>query len=150
EQGSAVSWTHTLGSLAGSGVVTDGLGFLYNNFVGHFNPVQGYWDSILPGKRGGGGSPLLIYKDGKLVMSIGAPGGSRIFTAILQVLVNVIDFGMTMKEAVEAPRFHSEEKNILYIEPTFYDKIKKELEKRYNVVRSTYMSRVQAVWKDPI
>lgn len=149
EQGSAVSWTHTLGSLAGSGVVTNGLGFLYNNFVGHFNPVHGYWDSILPGKRGGGGSPLLIYKDGKLVMSIGAPGGSRIFTAILQVLVNVIDFGMSMQEAVEAPRFHSEEKNILYIEPSLSDKIKEELEEKYNVVRSTYMSRVQAVWKDP-
>lgn len=149
ELGNAVSWTHTLGSLAGSGVITEELGFLYNNFVGHFNPLQGYWDSIIPGKRGGGGSPLLIYKDGELVMAIGAPGGSRIFTAIMQVLINVIDFDMSLKEAVEAPRFHSEEKDIIYLEPSLSEEIEKELLKTYKVIRSSYMSRVQAVWKDP-
>lgn len=150
EEGTAVSWTHTLGSLAGSGVVTEGLGFLYNNFVGHFNPMPGAWDSILPGKRGGGGSPLFLYKDGKLVMAIGAPGGSRIFTAMMQVIINVVDFGMTMQEAVKVPRFHSEEKDILYIEPEFSAETEKTLGEKYNVRRSTYMSRVQAVWKDPV
>lgn len=150
EQGSAVSWTHTLGSIGGSGVVTPGLGFLYNNFVGHFNPVAGHWDSILPGKRGGGGAPLMLYKDGKLVMAIGAPGGSRIITAVLQVILNVIDHGMSMEEAVTVPRFHSEEQNKLFVEPEIPESLVEQLQaKHYQVLRSSYMSRVQAIWIDP-
>lgn len=150
EEGSAVSWTHTLGSIGGSGVVTPGLGFLYNNFVGHFNPIHGNWDSILPGKRGGGGAPLILYKDGKPVMVIGAPGGSRIITAVLQVILNVIDHGMTMGEAVTVPRFHSEEKNKLFLEPEISEDMIIHLQKKnYDVLRSTYMSRVQAIWIDP-
>lgn len=149
EEGSAVSWTHTLGS--GSGVVTPGLGFLYNNFVGHFNPLHGHWDSILPGKRGGGGAPLLLYKDGELVMVIGAPGGSRIITAVLQVILNVIDHNMSMKEAVTIPRFHSEEKNYIFLEPAIPDNVVKDLQSADNIIfRSTYMARVQAILKNPI
>lgn len=149
KDGSAVSWTHTLGSMGGSGTVTENLGFLYNNFVGHFNPVHGYWNSILPGKRGGGGAPLLIYKDGKLAMVIGAPGGSRIITAVFQTILNVIDHGMSMQDAVDATRFHSEEKNIIYLEPHFTNEIANDLQKKYQIKRSTYMSRVQAIWIDP-
>lgn len=150
ENGSAVSWTHTLGSIGGSGTVTPDLGFLYNNFVGHFNPIHGHWDSILPGKRGGGGAPLLLYKDGELVMVIGAPGGSRIITAVLQVILNVIDHDMSMEEAVTIPRFHSEEKNHIFLEPEISENVEIEVRNRDNVVsRSTYMSRVQAILKDP-
>lgn len=146
EAGNAVSWTHTLGSLAGSGVVTAELGFLYNNFVGHFNPTPGQWDSLLPGKRGGGGSPLILCKGGRPWMVIGAPGGSRIFTAVLQTIINVVDFGMDMDTAVSAPRFHSEEKNIIYLEPDHDEAIAECLRAAgYDVRRSTYMSRVQAV-----
>lgn len=149
EEGSAVSWTHTNGSLAGSGVVTPGLGFLYNNFVGHFNPVPGHWDSILPLKRGGGGSPLLLYKDGNLVMAIGAPGGSRIFTAVLQSIINVVDFGMAMQEAVSTPRFHSEEEQLIYLEPEIPETTVRALQAMgYRAERSRYMSRVQAVRVD--
>lgn len=150
-EGSAVSWTHTIGSLAGSGVLTPGLGFLYNNFLGHFNPVPGHWDSIVPGKRGGGGAPLLLYKDGKLVMAIGAPGGSRIITAVLQSIVNVVDHGMTMQDAVSAPRFHSEEDRLIFLEPTIPAETETALRAMgYRVERSTYMSRVQAVHVDPV
>jgi len=151
EEGSAVSWTHTLGSLGGSGVITQGLGFLYNNLLGHFNPIAGYWDSILPGKRGGGGAPIMLFKDGKPVMVIGAPGGSRIFTAVVQVVLNVIDHGMTMGEAVNASRFHSEEKNIIFIEPDMPISIEHSLSNmNYSIQRSAYMSRVQAIWIDPV
>jgi len=144
--GSAVSWTHTIGSLGGSGVITPGLGFLYNNFVGHFNPRPGYWDSIVAGKRGGGGAPLLLFKNGRLFMAIGAPGGSRIFTAVLQAIVNVIDHGMSMEEAVAAPRFHSEEDGLIFVEPAIPESTVRELQARgYRVRRSTYMARVQAI-----
>lgn len=145
EAGNLVSWTHTLGSLAGSGVVTEELGFLYNNFVGHFNPTPGHWDSLLPGKRGGGGSPLILFRDGQPWMSIGAPGGSRIFTAVLQTIINIVDFGMDAQTAVSVPRFHSEEKNLIYVEPEISENVVNELAaKGYQVTRSTYMSRVQA------
>lgn len=149
KEGSAVSWTHTLGSMGGSGMVTSNLGFLYNNFVGHFNPVHGNWNSILPGKRGGGGAPLFLYKNGKLFMVIGAPGGSRIITAVLQTILNVIDHGMSMQEAVNAPRFHSEEQEKIFLEPLIPEETSRTLRNKYNVQRSTYMSRVQAIWIDP-
>jgi gamma-glutamyltranspeptidase / glutathione hydrolase len=150
ESGNAVSWTHTLGSLAGSGVVTPGLGFLYNNFVGHFNPTPGHWDSLLPRKRGGGGSPLLLFRHGKPFMVIGAPGGSRIFTAVLQAIVNVLDHGMDMATAVAVPRFHAEEDDLVYLEPEIPGATAERLEAMgYRVVRSSYMSRVQAILVDP-
>ncbi|HHT28166.1 MAG TPA: hypothetical protein GXZ82_13095 [Firmicutes bacterium] len=147
--GSLVSWTHTIGSCGGAGVITPGLGFLYNNFVGHFYPLPGAWDSILPGKRGGGGAPLLLYKNGKPVMAIGAAGGSRLITAIVQVICNVVDFGMTLQEAVTAPRFHAEETRKLFLEPQIPEQIESTLRARgYETHRTTYMARVHTVMVD--
>lgn len=146
EQRNVVSFTHSIGSLAGSGVVTPGLGFLWNNFLGHFNPMPGQPDSIVPGKRLGGLLPVIVFKDGEPAIGIGAPGGSRIITAVTQALVNVITHGMDMEEAVVAPRFHSEEEQTLYLEPSFPESLAEDLRGRGNdVQRSTYMSRVQAI-----
>lgn len=146
EQRNVVSFTHSIGSLAGSGVVTPGLGFLWNNFLGHFNPLPGHSDSIEPGKRLGGLLPVIVFKDGEPEIGIGAPGGSRIITAVTQALVNVIDHGMSMEEAVVAPRFHSEEEQLLFLEPSFDEALAEELRGFGNdVERSTYMSRVQAI-----
>jgi len=102
--GNCVSLTHTLGY--GSGVVTPGLGFLYNNFMVAFDPVPGGANSIAPGKmRRTGGSPTLVFHDGQPVLALGAPGGTRIVSAVLQTILNVLDHGMTIVEAVSAPRF---------------------------------------------
>lgn len=145
-EGTAVSWTHSIGSMGGSGVVTPGLGFLYNNFMGHFHPMPGHWNSILPGKRSGGGAPLLLYQGGKLALVIGAPGGSRIMTAILQTLLNVIDHGMSIQEAVSAPRFHSEEERLIFLEPEVPEATAEALSSSgYQVRRSRYQARVQAI-----
>lgn len=141
-----VSFNHSIGSLAGSGVVTPGLGFLWNNFLGHFNPLPGHTDSIVPGKRLGGLLPVIVFRDGEPYIGVGAPGGSRIITAVTQALVNVIDHGMDMGTAVAVPRFHSEEEQVLFLEPTFSEDIAEDLRQRGNdVQRSTYMSRVQAI-----
>jgi gamma-glutamyltranspeptidase/glutathione hydrolase len=104
DAGNAVSLTHTLGSA--SGVVTPGLGFGYNDYMNCFDPRPGRPNSIVPGKtRVTMMTPTFVFeKGGKLKISVGAPGGTKIVTAILQVLVNVIDHRMSPVEAVSAPR----------------------------------------------
>jgi gamma-glutamyltranspeptidase/glutathione hydrolase len=142
----AITFTHSTGSIAGSGVMTPGLGFFYNNFLGQYNPVPGHPDSIAPGKRFGGGIPALFFKDGEPVLAIGAPGGSRIITSVCQAIINALDFGMDMTTAVSVPRFHSEEGQLLYLEPNISDSSAAELEALGNTIRrSSYMSRVQAI-----
>ena len=102
--GNCVALTHSLGS--SSGVITPGLGFMYNNSMVNFDPLPGGANSIAPGKgRTTGMSPTIVYKNGKPVMVLSAPGASRIITGVLQVMLNVIDFGMPIAEAVLAPRF---------------------------------------------
>jgi len=102
--GNAVALTHSLGSSAG--VVTDGLGFQYNNCMNCFNPVPGHPNAIAPGKaRVTGLTPTIVLKDNTPVLVLGAPGGTRITTGVFQTILNVLDFGMTATEAVSAPRF---------------------------------------------
>ena len=101
--GNAVSLTHTLGS--SSGVVTPGLGFGYNDYMNCFDPRPGRPNSIRPGKtRVTMMTPAMVFDRNKLRVCIGAPGGTKIVTSIMQVLVNVLDHDMTPVEAVSAPR----------------------------------------------
>jgi gamma-glutamyltranspeptidase / glutathione hydrolase len=103
DEGTAVSLTHTLGSA--SGVVTPGLGFGYNDYMNCFDPRPGRPNSIRPGKtRVTMMTPTLVFDRDRLRACIGAPGGTKIVTAVLQVLVNVIDHQMSPVEAVSAPR----------------------------------------------
>ncbi|MFQ6185944.1 gamma-glutamyltransferase [Sinorhizobium meliloti] len=102
--GGCVSMTHSLG--APSGVVTDGLGFQYNGCMGIFDPRPGRPGSLAPGKaRFSSMCPSIIFKDGTPELVIGAPGATQIAMGVLQVTLNSLDFGMTMTEAVSAPRF---------------------------------------------
>jgi gamma-glutamyltranspeptidase/glutathione hydrolase len=104
EDGNAVTMTHTLG--APSGVITEGLGFMYNGCMNVFDPRPGHAGSLAPGKsRFSAMAPSIVFADGKPVIVIGAPGGTFISLAIAQGIVNVVDFGMSMFEAVAAPRF---------------------------------------------
>src|SRR5229473_1377983 len=103
DAGNAVSLTHTLGS--SSGVVTPGLGFGYNDYMNCFDPRPGRPNSVRPGKtRVTMMTPTFVFDKGKLRVVLGAPGGTKIVTGILQVLVNVIDHQMSPVEAVSAPR----------------------------------------------
>jgi gamma-glutamyltranspeptidase/glutathione hydrolase len=150
-QGNAVATTHTLG--ISSGVVTPGLGFLYNDDMQAFDPVPGHNNSIAPGKMPvNGGAPTILLKEGKVAMVIGSPAGARKLTAELQAIVNVIDFGMGMQEAVSVDRIHSEdEKRVIIIEPSFPEDVAAVLEKMGNTVRrERYTARLSAIWCDPI
>jgi len=74
-----------------------------------FGLVQGEANAIAPGKRPlSSMSPTIVSKDGKPVMVVGTPGGSRIITAVLHTIINVVDYGMDVQEAVDAPRFHQQ------------------------------------------
>jgi gamma-glutamyltranspeptidase/glutathione hydrolase len=109
--------TYTLNGGYGSGVTVPGLGFLMNNEMDDFaskpgSPnmfglVQGESNAIQPGKRPlSSMTPTILAKDGKLFMVVGGPGGGRIITSVLQTIINVVDFGMNARDAVDAPRFH--------------------------------------------
>jgi gamma-glutamyltranspeptidase/glutathione hydrolase len=101
--GNAVSLSHTLGSA--SGVVTPGLGFGYNDYMNCFDPRPGRPNSIQPGKtRMTMMTPTMVFDGSRLRVCVGAPGGTKIVSAILQVLVNVLDHEMSAVEAVSAPR----------------------------------------------
>ena len=103
DSGGAVSLTHTLGSA--SGVVTPGLGFGYNDYMNCFDPRPGRPNSIQPGKtRMTMMTPTMVFDGDQLRICVGAPGGTKIVTGILQTIVNVLDHQMTPVEAVSAPR----------------------------------------------
>jgi gamma-glutamyltranspeptidase / glutathione hydrolase len=103
QYGNLVALTHTLG--AASGVVTPGLGFQYNNAMNCFNPFPHRPNSIAPGKaRAGGIAPTVLDNGRGSKIVIGAPGGAKIANAILQVIINIVDFGMSAVEAVSATR----------------------------------------------
>lgn len=103
--GNVVAMTQTLQMLFGSKVTVPGTGMLLNNHMSLFDPHPGRPNSIAPGKRMlSSMSPTIVLKDGQPFFALGTPGGSRIFAAVLQAILNVIDHGMTAQEAVEAPR----------------------------------------------
>ncbi|MBX3013157.1 MAG: gamma-glutamyltransferase family protein [Caldilineaceae bacterium] len=102
--GNCVALTHSLG--ASSGVITPGMGFMYNNSMINFHPWPGHPNSIGPRKgRTTGMCPTIVTQAGKPVLVLGSPGATRIITSNLQVILNVLDFGMSTTEAVHAPRF---------------------------------------------
>jgi gamma-glutamyltranspeptidase/glutathione hydrolase len=128
--GNAISNTYTLNGGFGSGVIVEGAGFALNDEMddfsikpgtpNQFGVVGGEANAIAPGKRPlSSMTPTILTKNGKLAMAIGTPGGSRIFTSIFQVLVNVYDFGMPLKAAIAAPRYHHQllPENTIYQEP---------------------------------
>lgn len=109
--GTCVALTHSLGM--SSGVITPGLGFMYNNSMVNFHPYPGHPNSIAPGKgRTTGMAPTVVFKDKHPVLVLGAPGATRIITSVLQVILNVVDFGMSVSDAVLAPRFDCQGESI--------------------------------------
>lgn len=117
--GNAVSVTYTLNDWFGARVTPAGTGILLNDEMDDFSAkpgasnmfglVEGSNNAIAPGKRPlSSMSPTIIERDGKLVMVVGTPGGSRIPTGVLQVVINTLDHKMTLQEAVDAPRIHQQ------------------------------------------
>jgi gamma-glutamyltranspeptidase/glutathione hydrolase len=104
KDGNCVSMTHSLGMP--SGVVTPGLGFMYNGCMGVFDPRPGRPGSIRPGKaRFSSICPSIVFKGDDPYLVVGAPGATQIAMGVLQAMLNVLDFDMKMSDAVASPRF---------------------------------------------
>jgi len=117
--GNAVAVTYTLNGWFGARITAPGTGVLLNNEMDDFTAkpgvpnlfglVQGAANQIAPGKRPlSSMTPTIVTRDGKPLIVLGTPGGSRIITTVLLTLINVIDYGMDIQEAVDAPRFHQQ------------------------------------------
>jgi gamma-glutamyltranspeptidase/glutathione hydrolase len=107
--GNVVSTTQTINSLFGACFIVPGTGMVPNNYMSNFDPRPGNALSIAPGKRVTTSmSPMMALRDGKVVYALGLPGGRKIFPAAFQALINLIDHGMSLQEAVEAPRVWTE------------------------------------------
>jgi gamma-glutamyltranspeptidase/glutathione hydrolase len=133
-KGNAVSATTTLNDNYGSKIYCDELGFFLNNQMDDFSAKPGVpnlygltgseANSIAPGKRMlSSMTPTIVEKDNKLFMVVGTPGGSTIITSVLQTILNVYEFDMSMQEAVNAPRFHHQWlPDEITFEPNSFDK----------------------------
>src|SRR5882724_3656329 len=117
--GNAVAVTTTINDWFGSRVTADGLGFLLNDEMDDFSAkpgspnsdglIQGAANAIGPGKRPlSSMTPTIVVRDGKPVIVLGSPGSSKIITTVANVLMGVVDYGMNIQEAVNAPRFHNQ------------------------------------------
>jgi gamma-glutamyltranspeptidase/glutathione hydrolase len=122
--GNVVSYTLTIEQTGGSGITVPGRGFLLNNELTDFSAVPDPADPnrIQPGKRPRSSmSPTIVLRDGKPFLALGSPGGSTIITTVLQTLTNRLDRGMTLPEAIAAPRASQRNTATVTAEPPFID-----------------------------
>jgi gamma-glutamyltranspeptidase/glutathione hydrolase len=157
--GNAVAMTFTINGGYGSGVTVPGLGFLLNNEMDDFTVkpgsptmyglIEGEANAIRPGKRPNSSmTPTIVLKRDQLSLVMGAPGGSRIPTGVLQVVLNVINFNLNIQDAVDAPRFHHQwQPDKLYLERGFSpDTIELLRAKGHAVEPNTFsVARVEAI-----
>jgi gamma-glutamyltranspeptidase / glutathione hydrolase len=169
-EGNAVSVTTTINDWFGSRVTADGLGFLLNDEMDDFSSkpgvpnsdglLQGEANSIGPGKRPlSSMTPTIVVRDGKPLLVLGSPGSSKIITTVANVLMGVVDYGMNIQEAVNAPRFHNQwMPDVLNVEQWFSPDTVEALQKMgYNVVfglhedgdDSPYWSDAECIGIDP-
>ncbi len=126
--GNVVSSTQTINGLFGARVAVPGTGLICNNYMLNFDPHPGHALSIAPGKRVFTSmAPTIALRDGRLAFALGLPGALRIFPSALQAIVNLIDHGMTLQQAVEAPRVFTQG-HVLEVEEALVDGVRGGLE----------------------
>ncbi|MEX2475428.1 gamma-glutamyltransferase [Marinobacter sp.] len=159
--GNAVSNTYTINFSYGSGITVTGAGFLLNNEMDDFSAkpgvpnafglIGGEANKVEPGKRMlSSMSPTIVRKDGRNVLVTGSPGGSRIITTTLQVILNVIDHNMNIQTAVNAPRMHHQWlPDAIFIEQGFSPDTLRLLEARGHTIKPTSaMGAIQSILLD--
>ncbi|MGN0943225.1 gamma-glutamyltransferase [Fusobacterium varium] len=128
KEGNIVAVTKTVNDVFASGVVAEGTGILLNDEMDDFDTGYGKANSVEPGKKPlSSMSPTIVLKDGKPVMSLGAPGSTRIITGVAQVISLVLDYGMDIQEAINFPRIHDDYQELVYetrIDPAVIAKLK--------------------------
>ncbi|WP_314138655.1 gamma-glutamyltransferase [Buttiauxella noackiae] len=162
KDGNAVAVTYTLNTVFGTGIVAGNTGIIMNNQMDDFSAkpgvpnvyglVGGDANAVGPHKRPlSSMSPTIVVKDGKTWLVTGSPGGSRIITTVLQMVMNTIDYGMNVAEATNAPRFHHQWlPDELRVEKGFSpDTLKLLKEKGQNVVVKEAMGSTQSIMMGP-
>jgi gamma-glutamyltranspeptidase/glutathione hydrolase len=135
--GNVVAYTSTIEQIAGSGMAVPGYGFLLNNELTDFDPAppaDGSPDPNLPagGKRPRSSmAPTIVLRDGKPFLTVGSPGGATIITTVLQTLLNRIDFGMSLPDAIAAPRASNTNSATTVAEPAFISQYGNDLQTRF-------------------
>lgn len=160
-EGNAVAVTTTINDWFGSRVTVDGLGFLLNDEMDDFSSkpgvpnsdglIQGSANAIGPGKRPlSSMTPTIVVHDGKTVMVLGSPGSSKIISTVANVLMGVVDYGMNIQEAVNAPRFHNQWlPDVVNVEKYFSpDTVKALHQMGYTVVTGLYAGDTSGYWSD--
>lgn len=128
--GNIVATTQTINSSFGARFVVPGLGMIPNDYMSNFDPRPGNALSIEPGKRVTTSmSPVMALRDGKVRYALGLPGGRKIFPSALQALINLVDHGMSLQEAFEAPRIWTEGE-ALEVEPGIPEDVRQGLASR--------------------
>lgn len=153
-QGNIVALTQSINNFFGSGIVVPGTGILLNDHLSDFDDEPGRPNSIAPYKRPTSSiAPTIVLKDGKPFLTLGTPGGTRIISALAQIIMNVIDFSMSMDDAIEAPRVHCLTK-VLHVEgridPQVIEKLKAmghKIEVHPNF--DNYFGGAQGILRDP-
>ncbi len=134
-KGNVVCTTQTINSLFGARFIVPGTGMIPNNYMNNYDPRPGCALSIAPGKRVTTSmSPMMAVQGGKVRYALGLPGGRKIFPSALQALINLIDHGMDLQEAVEAPRIWTEGP-VLEVEHGIPDSVRQGLEARGHKVQ---------------
>ena len=129
-KGNVVATTQTINSLFGARFIVPGLGMVPNDYMSNFDPRPGNALSIAPGKRVTTSmAPMMALRDGRLVYALGLPGGRKIFPSAWQALINLLDHGMALQEAVEAPRIWTEGP-VLEVEHGIPEKVRQGLSER--------------------
>ncbi len=133
--GNVVSSTQTINGLFGARVAVPGTGLILNNYMYNFDPHPGHALSIEPGKRVFTSmAPMMAVRDGRLAYALGLPGALRIFPSAMQALLNLIDHGMSLQQAVEAPRMFTQG-HVLELESTLFAELAPALAARGHQVR---------------
>ena len=161
-QGNAVAVTTTLNDSFGSRVTAEGLGFLLNDEMDDFASkpgapnlfglIQGPANAVGPGKRPlSSMAPTMVLKDGKLFLVLGSPGGARIISTVANILMGVVDYGLDIQQAVNAPRFHNQwMPDETAVEPGFSPDTLRLLEQMgHKVNQSSYWSDGECIAIDP-
>ena len=132
--GNAISTTQTINGPFGACVAVPGTGLICNNYMYNFDPHPGHALSIAPGKRVFTSmAPMMALREGRLAFALGLPGALRIFPSALQAIVNLIDHGMSLQEAVEAPRIFTQG-HVLEVEESVPQSVQDGLTARGHVV----------------
>ena len=131
KDGNAASMTTSNGS--GSGCYIPGTGIMLNNMMGEEDLHPEGFHSSQPGKRVSSMMiPTIVMKEGRVDCALGSGGSKRIRTAVLQALINIIDFSLSLEESIESPRIHFED-NVVQVEPGYSEHLIDKLRKHYNV-----------------